>query len=306
MSGAPRLLADIGGTNARFALGGEAAPEPPIRIAVAEHPSALGAIHDAVRRLAPRVGVSGVAIAAAGPVEGGRVRLTNAPWTIDAAEIGAALGVPVRVVNDLEAVALALPRLGPGDADPIRPGRAEGPMLAVNLGTGFGAAVALPPDPPARALWSALAAEPGHMRLAERLGDLATLEDALSGPGIARLHRLTRGVEAAPDAIVAAAAAGEAGARATLARLCEILAAAMVDLVLTTGAWGGVWLTGGVLDRIAEAAPNGLDDAVAGAFARPGPMAGRLAAVPVRRIRRADPALLGLWGLPLGARPRRA
>ena len=85
------------------------------------------------------------AIAAAGPVDGNAVKLTNNAWIVDGAKISALMnGVPVAVVNDLEAVAAALPHLTPDDLTtlgaiaPVRPERRT--MIAVNVGTGFGAA----------------------------------------------------------------------------------------------------------------------------------------------------------------------
>src|SRR5699024_8663048 len=92
--------------------------------------------------------VASAAIAAAGPRDGDVIDLTNAPWRIAAGAISRALGgAPVRVMNDLEAVALGLPGLGPEDAEPIAGARRSGaalPMLAANIGTGFGAAIAVP------------------------------------------------------------------------------------------------------------------------------------------------------------------
>lgn len=269
---APRLLADIGGTHARFALAAPGAPPGPATVLrVAEHPGPAGAIGAflAGRR------VSGAAIAAAGPVEAGpdggaRVRLTNAPWEIDTQALSAALGgAPVRLLNDVEAVALALAHLVPAEVETLLPGAPAPvplPRLALNLGTGVGAAVAVP----AGGGWTPLATEAGHMTLPAGEG-AASVEDLVSGPGLAHLR----------------AALGE-GARAAYSAALGRVAG---DLVLATGAWGGVFLCGGLAadwHRIVEAG------AFRAAFTAKGPMTPRMAGVAVHRILHPAPALLGL------------
>jgi glucokinase len=109
-------------------------------------------------------------------------------------------------------VALALPHLGEGDAEVLRAGAAAGPRLALNVGTGLGGAVAVP----VVGGWTALAAEPGHMRFgavteAERalLPMVETVEDLVSGRGIAELHRRLAGHAAAIPAEAVLARAGE-------------------------------------------------------------------------------------------------
>ncbi len=144
-----RLVADAGGTNVRFAIADESGRLERVQnLQVADFPAfkdALSAYGSAADRLKE---IDACAIAAAGPVDDGVVKLTNNEWTIDRAEISSALaGVPVAVVNDLEAVAAALPHLASGDLTPIgapAPARPEQrTMLAVNVGTGFGAASAI-------------------------------------------------------------------------------------------------------------------------------------------------------------------
>jgi glucokinase len=271
MTTGARLLADIGGTNARFALADSRGIPAPSVLPVADHATfdrALGAF------LAdhPHVPVGSCAIAAAGPVGDGTIRLTNAPWVIESASLADTLGCPVGLLNDLEAVACALPRLGPDDLDILRAGTAttRAPMIAVNVGTGFGAAVAVPVG---RDDWHPLATEPGHMLLPD---GRTTVEDVLSGPGLAALRQR----EDDP----------RAGFSALLGRVTR-------DLVLATGAWGGVRFCGGVLEDWDRAVDT---EAFLGAFDRPGPMADRLSRVSLARISHGHPALLGLFHVRVG------
>lgn len=268
-----RLVCDVGGTNVRFALVGEAGGLERIEAAKLASHATFEAALDAYLA-ATGAEVAAIAIAAAGPVRDGRVRLTNAAWTIDEAALSARLGgAAVRVLNDLEAVALALPGLGPEDVATIHPGAPAPrlPRIAVNVGTGFGAAVAAPV---ADGGWTALATEPGHMSFTPPpfARGAATVEGVFSGPAYARLF---------PGGIGAAARTPYSAAFGRV----------VGDLVLATGAWGGVFLCGGVMDdfeRIMDRA------AFLAAFPGDTPMTERLSATPICRILAESPALRGL------------
>ena len=245
--------------------------------------------------------VGAVAIAAAGPREGNSIKLTNAPWRIDGAAVSARLGgVPVRVLNDLEAVAHCLPGLASGEYEILAPGapgpgapkpRAPGPlpMLAANVGTGFGAAVAVP----ARGGWAVLGTEAGHMSLAPMgpaektlLEGVRTVEDAFSGPAYARLFGAA--TEDGGESVRPVGNAAQARARPIYS---EVFGRVLGDLVLATGAWGGVYLTGGVmsdLHRIIEV------ETMLQAFRQKGKMAELMQRIPVCRITADAPAFRAL------------
>src|SRR5262245_24718777 len=139
------LVADIGGTNARFAT--FAADGDGLR-PLSEHalPSRSGAtfldlLAAALPRLPGRVVAATVGIA--GPVREGHCRATNLPWAVSAAEIARALRLrDVGLLNDLEAGVYGLEALGPEDLVTLAPGRAEvaGPTVLLAIGTGLGAA----------------------------------------------------------------------------------------------------------------------------------------------------------------------
>ncbi len=278
-----RLLADIGGTNVRFALADANGLTAGGRRPVVDFPSFEAALADYLNDVG--VAPGGAAIAAAGPRESGRVQLTNSPWIVDRAEVAAMLGgVPVALLNDLEATAHALPHLAPADVAEVFAGAASAdlaPRLAFNVGTGLGAAllVSTPHGP------RAVATEAGHMRFAPvtaaeaALGEWAiTYEDVLSGRGWRRLMDVISTTEAR---------------RRVFSALVGRVAG---DLVLATGAWAGIWFCGGVF-----ADWDGKIDAseMRRAFQDKGPMQARMQAVPMTRILLESPALIGLAHAPI-------
>ncbi len=272
---APFIAADVGGTHVRIGLvhGGD-----PVEVlhyrkyACADFPGLAEVIAaflatlpgaDAIRR--------GVIACAGHALEDGSLLSVNLPWPVAPERIRAQLGFDdFRLVNDFEAVAHAvaaadahaLLRLsGPEQAPP-------GPTLVVGPGTGLGAAVRIP----GRGRTTVLATEAGQASLTVSTElEIAVLqaflrdrrhvsiEHALSGPGLVRLHaalaqvRGTTPTQATPDAITAAALAGDdALARDTLELFCGLLGSAVGDMALLYGARGGVYLAGGILPRIRD------------------------------------------------------
>lgn len=303
------LLADIGGTNARFALLEGGAPGPPVILPVAGFATVENALAEALARLAPAGRVERAVLALAGPVVAEPVRLTNAPWEVSSDAIAARFGFArVRLVNDFLAQAHALPHLAPSDLLPIGGGsRAPGaPMLVLGPGTGLGMAGFMPgPD-------LAVPTEGGHAGLAPadaredavvaalraRCGR-AGAEEALSGRGLATLHAIIAGMRGAAvperDApgVVAAAPACPVAAEA-LEVFLNLLAGFAGDMALAWGARGGVFIAGGILPRLAP----GLDRAAFRArFAAKAPMQGWIAEVPLAIVMHEAPAFLGLAAL---------
>ena len=118
----------------------------------------------------------------------------------------------------------------------------------------------------------------------------------LSGAGIARLHEALHQVEADPAAVTAAAAGADAAARATLECFADLLARFAAEAVLVSGAFGGVYIGGGLI----EAGTVPLDGArMRRVFDGQGRMAHVLRKVPMYAVRRIDSALLGLARVPL-------
>jgi len=297
----PALLADIGGTNARFArLEGEA-PGAHITLPVADHATVADAVAEALSHLGPaRTAV----LALAGPVTEEPVRLTNAPWEVSARALAERFGFErVRLVNDFLVQAHALPHLTPTDLLPIGGGMRDpaAPMLVLGPGTGLGVAGYLP------SAGLAIPAEGGHVSLAATdaredavIAALRTLcgragaEEALSGRGLCNLHevvgRLRCASVPARDA-AAVSAATDAVATEAVDLFLDLLAGFAGDMALAWGARGGVFLSGGILPRLI-----GRMDPIRfrSRFEAKAPMEAWMAGIPLAMITHPAPAFLGL------------
>src|SRR5436309_2727246 len=135
------LCADVGGTKTKLAL---FRPDDLVKTAwVQTYASAevedLGKL---LRELVTREGwtLDAVSLGVAGPVRGTRVETTNLPWVIDATALGASLsGVPVFLLNDLEALAYGIPALPASALATLNPGQsvAKGTIAVIAAGTGL-------------------------------------------------------------------------------------------------------------------------------------------------------------------------
>jgi glucokinase len=306
-----RLVADVGGSNVRFARAHQ-------QHALGEWRSyavnAFASFNDALTAFledtAGADGCTSAAIGVAGPVDGDKVKLTNAPWSIAAGDVAALLGgAPARLVNDLQAVALALPHLADNDIIPIgevrRSERIRQTMIAVNVGTGFGAAAVIP----AGAGWTTSPGEPGHMTLGahdsgqlELLRDVACVEDVLSGRGIKHLYRNvaarlgTTADESLNAAEIFARAEDDTTASETLRMFSILLGRVAGDLALASAAWGGVYLCGSVVGGWADASGTAR---FRPPFEAKGVMRSRMEKLFTGIIARDDVALIGLSHLPV-------
>lgn len=303
------LIADIGGTNARFAAVSRSTGHAgaPVILPTKGHPTFLDAYEMVLASLRDRPGLCGLVLAVAGPIDAGKVKLTNADWHIDAAEIATAIGIPdIELVNDFEALALALPDLGDTGIELLQPGTPVpgGNLAVVGPGTGLGVAgmVALPGGG-----WRALCGEGGHatfapeselewrvaQELKSRYGRVST-ERIASGQGLLDVAAILGASPAitTPAEVVAAAEEGVSPECAAALRMFLIAVGRCAgDVALTVNATAGVYLGGGILPRIATTADWAplLD-----AFHNKGRNAERMRRIPVRLIVDPNPALIGL------------
>jgi glucokinase len=304
------LICDIGGTQARFALAEGVGFGAVVTLRVADHPTPLAALRAALAELGP---ADGAILAIAGPIEGERARLTNGEWACDAPALAAALGIrTLRLVNDLEAMAWALPALTAADVETWQDGIATtgAPQAIIAPGTGLGVAGFLPGH-------GALPTEAGHMGFAPRDATEAALlawlqarqgsvsaEDFLSGLGLIALHGGLSELRGAAlprrdgAEISAAAAAGCPVAREAVAVFGQALGGFCGDVALALGARGGVYLAGGVAQALAGALPRA---GFLERFQDRTRMRAYLARIPVRLIRHTQPGLLGLAQMAAGA-----
>ncbi len=265
---APALVADIGGTNTRVALAdGEKVRADSIRRYANAGFANLEAVLTRYLAESGAPKVSGVCVAAAGPVRDGVASMTNLDWTITGAGLTAATGAAkTAILNDLQAQGHALGRIAPQHlreviAGPSKPGAA---MLVVGLGTGMNAA------PVHETPWGRVvaASECGHISMPVRTDEdhrlsrfvaevgphahgFAGVEDVLAGRGLERIYAFAAR-EAGQDRtksgaeIMADVAAGDPVARHAAGLYIHLLGQELGNLALIHLPFGGIYLIGGV------------------------------------------------------------
>jgi len=277
----PRLLADIGGTYARFALeigAGEFTQMASLRCA--DHADFHAAVQAYLRGLTWLDGgpqqIAHAAIAIANPVEGDRVRMTNYHWQFSIDEMRQRLGLDTLVVvNDFTALAMALPRLAEVDVRQVGGGQARRPSVIGLLGAGTGLGVS--GLIPAGEGWIALGTEGGHVNFGPRdaremhilqfawktlepVSGHVSYERLISGPGLELIHRALadrNGLSLAEPLLAPAITQralddGDPLCLETLEVFCGLLGTAAANLAVTLGSLGGIYIGGGIVPRLGE------------------------------------------------------
>jgi glucokinase len=307
-----RLIADIGGTHARFALAGaDGRPHDEQKLLVADF---SGPVEAAQAYLAGRK-VRAAVLAVATPVDSDWIDLTNAPWAFSVAEARMALGVDrLAVINDFTAQALAVPRLASEDRILIKSGqpRQGGAIAVIGPGTGLGVAGLLP----LQDTWYPIPSEGGHislaphdergaallLRLQTRFGHVSN-ERVLSGPGLINLATTLAELDGEvialeePREVSRRAETGECRhCREALERFSSLLGAAAGDLALLFCALGGVYISGGLCKRLGALLEVGR---LRESFVAKGRFEDYLERIPIYLVTRRDPGLLGAAVYPL-------
>lgn len=304
------LLADIGATNARFALLVGSEIRMSETYALADYASPVDAARSFLT--GPAVGhlPSRALIAAAGPIVNGRISLTNASWTVDPVRIGRGLNMTdVRVLNDFEALGWSLPALRAADIFSLGVCDAadRGTMAVMGPGSGFGlAAIAQ-----GQGGETVLVTEGGHatlssenrredaiiLALRSRLHHVS-IERVLSGSGLVHLYHGVAMVdgktvpERDSSEIVSHALAGDCDvSRETLELFCAFLGSVAGNVALTLGARGGLFIGGGIAPRFTDFLRR---SAFRERFEAKGQMSAYLARIPTAVIVHPTPAFLGL------------
>ena len=304
-----RLIGDIGGTNTRLALVEEGTEWTRMQSFRNEEHGSLEAIIDRYlesRDARPRT----AALAVAGPVRGDRVMLTNRGWTVDAENLKQRFSLDYcRVVNDFSAVAMGIPAL---DADVLEQlggdtRKSEAPLAIIGPGTGLGVGGIVPGQDGGRILVT----EGGHATLPanddQQAAILANLrrrfghvsrERAISGQGIENIYQALAELQGRDVTPLSAAGIGEAAserndtlANETLDLFFGFLGAVAGDLALSYGAFGGVYLAGGIVPRYL---PRFRDSGFRQSFEAKGRMSDYLKPIPVFVILHEEVELLGL------------
>jgi glucokinase len=267
----PILLADLGATNARFAMVTGPNQEQIGLLRSSDYPSLAAAAQAFLRSLGDGPRPTRAAFAVAAPVIGDLVTFTNLPWRFSIRDLRDALGLNhLDVINDLAATALGLPSLTPKDHRPIGDGIAEpgAPIAVLGPGSGLGVSGLLPGPTGG----TVISGEGGHATLAastdreaavlaylsQRLGPVSA-EQVLSGPGLVTLYQAVGALNDQPPQPLTAAEITTAALTQscpicleTLTLFCSFLGSFAGNLALTFGARGGVYIAGGIVPRFAE------------------------------------------------------
>ena len=320
------IVADIGGTNARFAIARCGATGQGISLrAIRDYRNAGLVAFDDVFALylddlddldeaAPPHACFGIA----GPVQSGHGRITNLGWVLDTGQLQQRFGISdVMLVNDFEALAWMLPQLPVGATTAVidAPAPPAGPRSVIGPGTGFGVSLVVESGRER----VVVSTECGHMSFApctrmerdlkaflEPMLGHVSVESLLSGAGLVRIHDFLieyagSGSSVANPADITAAALD--GSQPSCARAVQVFLSIMGsvagDIALAHGATGGIFLGGGVLPRIAALIPASN---FRERFVDKGPMRYYLARIPVRLITEPYIALQGVASIYLSRR----
>lgn len=308
------LAGDIGGTKTHLRLTRERGDAPGQQGAEAlyvsaDYPDLATLVCSFLAERAPTAQTRAACFAVAGPVTGKLASLTNLPWSLDADQLSQVLAIPqLCLINDLQAVGHAVDVLTPEDVLTLQEGeiRERAPRAVIAAGTGLGQAMLIQDGTTTQVL----ASEGGHVdfaprdvlqtrllsHLMERFGHVS-YERVCSGPGLMNIHAFLNGESGNsnlntrdPVAISRAAAENDATARQTLDIFFDALGAQAGNLALTSLAFGGIYLAGGISAKLADdlRASSFLQ-----AFADKGRMRNLLEHIPIKLIINESAGLLG-------------
>ena len=305
------VVADIGGTSARFAL---ATPdEDAFRLAhitTYECRTAQG-LAELLAHYLTELGDARperACLAIAGPADGLTGVVTNLGWQVDADAMAQSLGLShVLLANDFAALASAAPVLGEDATLLLKPGtaRPDGPISVLGPGTGLGVALVVPHG----GGFTTVSTEGGHMGFAPVTpAEIAlcahvhtqlphvSIESLLCGAGLSRIHGFLSGTAGLPALEVSARALGgtDAHCAEAVGMFIAILGSVAGDVALVHGATGGVMIGGGIVPRLRRLLAG---SAFCERFLAKEPMRALLEKMPVRLITAEHVALHGAAAL---------
>lgn len=272
MSDVPHVVADVGGTNARFALATPGATDvfDPETLQVQD----FGSFSSAFRHYARNKGLTDTrraCVALAGPIDGDQVRLTNGAWAFSIEQTRSELGLKkLLLVNDFKAQATALSHIDDeqlillGGSAPV----AGRPKMIVGPGTGLGVAALIPNG----AGYTVVESEGGHTGLAPTSQEeievyqkllhqygRVSAERVLCGAGLRNLYRTLCELDAIAvrplteaEVVEEAISGRDAECLKALDMFLAYLGTVAGDLALTFGALGGVYIAGGIVPRVKD------------------------------------------------------
>ena len=265
------LIADIGATNARFALADESGFHEQKVLQCADYPGLLEAAQAYLQGVGAKPERGAFAIA--GPVSGDIFEMTNHLWKFSISETQKALGLSAfTLMNDFKAIALGIPHLKPEDVKQVGGNQAAQPQGTIGIvgpGTGLGVA---------SLFWDghkyrANSGEGGHITMpakTQREFDLfrtlrykyrhVSAERVCSGKGLVNIYnaiRILDGHEDLPDRTPeqitqAAMEKSCAACEEALDKMMGFLGTIAGDLAVTLGAFGGIYIAGGIPAKLGE------------------------------------------------------
>ncbi|WP_067520754.1 glucokinase [Endozoicomonas ascidiicola] len=301
------LVADIGGTNARFALAqnGQIIEESIRVLPCGDYSNLDQAVADYLAN--QKTVVVQACMAFACPVNSPRIKMTNNHWTFDKSEMKALLELETfKVINDFTAQALALPALPDSALVKIGSGKAiEGTAkLIIGPGTGLGVAGLKQVG----SHWLPLPGEGGHaafspvtpldsdiLAIIQQKMDYVSWETVLCGSGLELLFEAHSILASNPmtlknHEITTRALEGEPMCKQALEHFCSLLGRAASNSALALGAQGGVYIAGGIIPRFPQFfAKSGFRSS----FEVNDKMTGYLEGTPTSLIMHDYPGLLG-------------
>lgn len=312
-----RIIADIGGTNARFAIADNGRYDELVHVEVGKYASLHDALTDYLNGLTGHRRPSVAAIAVAGPVLGDQISLTNHGWSFSISGLKQSLGLTsLSVVNDFAATAMAIPHLPPEDCFLVGPAclDARGPIGIIGPGTGLGVSALVPHA----GQWTLIAGEGGHVTLPtsteaeDRIAaylrtrwDHVSAERVLSGAGLVNLYEAICVIGGTAPQPMSPADVTDHAVRGTdpncvkaFEHFCAMLGTVAGDLALTIGATGGIFIAGGILLRFKEAFAA---SAFRARFESKGRFRDLLKKIPTHLVLEESPALVGLANAALDA-----
>ena len=309
-SSSPTLIADIGGTNARFALAQNGQVLDVVVLAGRDYDGLAAAATAFLETIPepkrPRQGI----FAIAAPINGDQVQLTNLPWAFSTEQLRRDLKFnALDIVNDFTAIGWAVPHLKADETLQVGGGTPceDAPIALLGPGSGLGVAALIPVS----GGWTVLPGEGGHVTMAattsgeERVLDAlrqtfdhVSAERVLSGPGLVNIYTTLVQLDGQtpeplnPEQISASAQVDPGShAGAALSMFCDFLGTAASNMALVYNARGGVYLGGGIVGKLGSAfTTSGFRQR----FEAKGRFSAHLSQIPTFIINHPFPALAGL------------
>lgn len=309
------LVADIGGTNARF---GVACEDPDSGVIIVKHQrqflcsefDSATEVFEHYRRELDADWPTLACVGVAGPVVSDVVKFINLDWQIDYSTLKTQFGFDeLLLVNDFVTQAYAAVHLPDAQIQCFRAGKPKlsTPRLIVGPGTGLGVAAL---KPLGNGRWLAIPGEAGHVsfapsnelereihRVLSNELSFVAVEDLISGPGLQRLYQAlakirgeTVRLRSAPEITAEACEHPKGIAFETVNVFLSALGGAAGNAALTLGAFAGVYFAGGILPQIQSLIAN---SGLISAFENKGPLQPLLSETPLHLITGQTPALVG-------------